>query len=253
MIINPAGMYRYLAIITLLIVLAPGLSFSQRKTDSLSFYRPKSKYGGPCLFPRSLGYYAAALVEFPVMNLKSLNNMLNAAQLPDCTPPAVAIGVSGQLKISGMSASLSYCALNKTTDETTYSLKVGYSSIAVSLGYILPKYKRISVNPYVGVKVCGIKYHYHQLIADTATFGNYLQRSSTYKEVRASSPNFDLGLNAGVLDNQILGIRLGMLLPIGETGWKIDGNKVSSSGAPGIRYQAYFGFVVGLGRTVNFR
>lgn len=198
----------------------------------------------------AFGAFVIMPIEFPVIENQQINNELMGLGYPKCDYSPAIIGIGFQLYTDRL---ISTFSLNKTTkknDNESYLTEVEYRSTSLNIGYDLTKNHRYSIYPFVGIKGYSLSYLYREKISSTSSFNDYFNTELEYKEITNSRTNIDLGIGFSYQWFFLVNFRAGYLLPVGETGWKIN-NTDYLSGSPSLRHDFYFTLTVGLGNIFS--
>lgn len=198
-------------------------------------------YGGFLIMP----------IEFPIIEIKDINQQLKVNGFPSATYPTGNIGIGFQLYGNRFITTFSFNKTTRKDDNDTYITEVEYRSTSLNVGYSLTKSKWISVYPYVGFKGSGLNYLYREKVNNPTTFGNYLQTTLNHKEVTNSRAHLDLGIGISHQWYYLINFRFGYLVPIEKVRWNIDNNKTTLTNSPSINYNYYFILTIGLGNIAS--
>jgi hypothetical protein len=224
--------------------------FSQ---DTISWSRPYRYTRPDTSEDHTYGYFFTLPLEFPIVENHDLDNALTAAGYPKCTLPVVTPGFGLQVQLYQFIGTLSYNRSTSRPKSDSVALAISYRAISIGVGYDVLRHPYYSLFPYLGFKFCKTSYRYNEKVTDTPTLSNYLQTNLDYKELTNSPAHLDLGLGASYQTLYLIGLRAGILLPMGKAQWYINNNKVAIGDSPGFRYQGYVALTVGLGESTSSR
>jgi hypothetical protein len=201
--------------------------------------------------PYIFGAFTIVPIEFPIIDTKDINQQLVANGLPAAKYSAANIGIGLQFYSNRMITTLSFNKTTKKENHDTYLTEVEYRSTSFNVGYSLTSSRTFSVYPYVGFKGAGLNYLYREKTPNSTTLGNYLQTNLNYKEITNSRAHLDLGFGIAHQDFYLINFRIGYLLPLEKSKWKINNNQTSLTNTKPLSCQYYFTLTLGLGGLSN--
>ena len=190
-------------------------------------------------------------IEFPIIDIKDINQQLTANRFPPANYPTVNIGIGFQLYTNRVITTFSFNKTTKKDDNDTYLTEVEYRSTSFNVGYSLTKSQLFSVYPYAGFKGSGLNYLYREKVPNPTTLGNYLQTNLNYKEVANSRAHLDLGIGISHQCFYLVNFRFGYLVPLEKVRWNIDNNQTTFTNSPTVNFNYYFTLTLGLGNIAS--
>ncbi|HRP90209.1 MAG TPA: hypothetical protein PKX92_09225 [Edaphocola sp.] len=197
------------------------------------------------------GGFLTIPIEFPVIDIKDINQQLTSNGFPPSNYSTANIGIGFQLYTNRIITTISFNKTTKKENNDLFLSEVEYRSTSFNVGYTLTKSKSFSVYPYVGFKGSGLNYLYREKKPNPTTLGNYLQTNLNYKEVTNSRAHLDLGIGISHQWFYLVNFRFGYLVPLEKARWNIDNNKTTLANSPNINYNYYFTFTLGLGNIAS--
>ena len=196
------------------------------------------------------GFFFTLPLEIPFINNISLNKQLNQQNYPSSNFLPVNFGIGLQGHYNRYILTFSYNNTTKKTKNKDNTVDSEYRATSFNLGYnLLPTY-RFSLYPYIGFKGVGLSYEFKETIAENASFLDYLNKKTAYKEFSQSQTYIDLGIGFSHQWFYLINFRVGHLFPVGKTEF-FNENKIELSNFPAMKYNFYINLTIGLGAIAD--
>jgi hypothetical protein len=191
-----------------------------------------------------IGLHIYVPVEYYGIDAGNLNKYMGVAELPQVRVPSILVGLGTQVQIDRIVVNMSFSTGGKRYNLDNARLSAPFSTYGFTIGYDLKSSPYVNLQPYAGFRMGRAGYNYENLTSPPASGST----APDQMKFRGNRGMLDLGVGISLQSRFLVGVRSGVLLPIGRTRWK-SGDGAQLSEGPDLSYRYYIGLNFGFGRA----
>jgi len=194
-----------------------------------------------------IGLHVYVPIEYCSIDAGNLNKYMGVAELPQVRVPSVLVGLGTQVQIDRIVVNLSFATGGKRYNLDNARLSAPFSTYGFTVGYDLRSSPFVNLQPYLGFRMGRAVYKYENLTPQSNGVSGAVTAPDEMT-FRGNRKMLDLGLGLSWQSKLLVGVRGGVLLPIGSTSWK-SGDGARFTEGPELSYRYYLGLNIGFGRA----